>query len=105
MDDLRAHQLGVMAGMRAALDGVLDRVRVPFLVTHGVNDPRVEVWESTKTAARLMAATRSDKPILMRLDFDAGHGVGSTLNQRQAMAAPVDDQPQRHHDAGGHQPM
>jgi type VI secretion system FHA domain protein len=24
-DDLRAHQLGVMAGMKAALDGVLDR--------------------------------------------------------------------------------
>ena len=52
------------------------------LLTHGVNDPRVEVWESTKTAARLMAATASGKPVLLRLDFDAGHGIGSTKKQQ-----------------------
>jgi prolyl oligopeptidase len=52
------------------------------LLTHGVNDPRVEVWQSTKAAARLMAATTSGKPVLMRLDFDAGHGVGSTKKQQ-----------------------
>lgn len=52
------------------------------LLTHGVNDPRVEVWQSTKTAARLMAATTSGKPVLLRLDFDAGHGVGSTKTQQ-----------------------
>ena len=42
------------------------------LFTHVVNDPRVEVWQTTKTAARLMTATTSGKPVLMRLDFDAG---------------------------------
>jgi prolyl oligopeptidase len=47
-----------------------------------VNDPRVEVWQSTKTAARLMAATTSGKPVLLRLDFDAGHGIGSTKKQQ-----------------------
>ena len=52
------------------------------LLTHGVNDPRVEVWQSTKTAARLMAATTSSKPVLMRLDFDAGHGIGNTKKQQ-----------------------
>jgi prolyl oligopeptidase len=52
------------------------------LMTHGVNDPRVEVWQSTKTAARLMAATTSGKPVLLRLDFDAGHGIGSTKKQQ-----------------------
>jgi prolyl oligopeptidase len=52
------------------------------LLTHGVNDPRVEVWQSTKTAARLMAATTSGKPVLLRLDFDAGHGIGSTKKQQ-----------------------
>ncbi len=52
------------------------------LLTHGVNDPRVEVWQSTKTAARLMAATTSGKPVLMRLDFDAGHGIGDTKRQQ-----------------------
>ncbi len=52
------------------------------LLTHGVNDPRVEVWQSTKTAARLMAASTSGKPVLMRLDFDAGHGIGNTKKQQ-----------------------
>ena len=52
------------------------------LLTHGVNDPRVEVWQSTKAAARLMAATTSGKPVLLRLDFDAGHGVGNTKKQQ-----------------------
>lgn len=52
------------------------------LLTHGVNDPRVEVWQSTKAAARLMAATTSGKPVLIRLDFDAGHGIGNTKKQQ-----------------------
>ncbi|MFL6662287.1 MAG: prolyl oligopeptidase family serine peptidase [Rhizobacter sp.] len=52
------------------------------LLSGGVNDPRVDVWESTKTAARLMAASTSGKPVLLRLDYDAGHGVGSTKRQR-----------------------
>ena len=52
------------------------------LFTHGVNDPRVEVWNTTKTAARVMAATSSGKPVLMRLDYDAGHGIGNTKKQQ-----------------------
>lgn len=52
------------------------------LLTHGVNDPRVDVWNSTKTAARLMAATTSGKPVLLRLEYDAGHGIGSTKKQQ-----------------------
>lgn len=52
------------------------------LLTHGVNDPRVEVWTSTKTAARLMAASTSGRPILLRLEYDAGHGIGSTKKQQ-----------------------
>ncbi|HWK82319.1 MAG TPA: prolyl oligopeptidase family serine peptidase [Caldimonas sp.] len=52
------------------------------LFTHGVNDPRVEVWNTTKTAARLMAATTSGKPVLMRLDYDAGHGIDNTKKQQ-----------------------
>lgn len=51
------------------------------LLSHGVNDPRVEVWNSTKTAARLQAATTSGKPVLLRLDYQAGHGVGSSKAQ------------------------
>ena len=41
-----------------------------------------QAWQSTKTAARLMAATTSGKPVLLRLDFDAGHGVGDTKKQQ-----------------------
>ncbi|MBC7956902.1 MAG: prolyl oligopeptidase family serine peptidase [Cytophagales bacterium] len=52
------------------------------MLTHGVNDPRVEVWESTKAAALLMASTNSGKPVLMRLAYDAGHGVGNTKKQQ-----------------------
>jgi len=61
---------------------IKDGTRYPaVLFTHGVNDPRVEVWNTTKTAARLMAATSGDKPVLVRLQYDAGHGVGNTKAQ------------------------
>ncbi|MCC5869026.1 MAG: S9 family peptidase [Gammaproteobacteria bacterium] len=75
------------AGFRALLEmstyhQVRDGVAYPaVLLTHGVNDPRVEVWHTTKTAARLMAATASSKPVLMRLDYESGHGVGNTRTQ------------------------
>ncbi|HYR33596.1 MAG TPA: prolyl oligopeptidase family serine peptidase [Burkholderiales bacterium] len=57
------------------------------LLIHGVNDPRVDYWQSTKMAARLLAATTSGKPILLDLDFDAGHGIGNTKEQRQRQVA------------------
>jgi prolyl oligopeptidase len=59
------------------------------MLTHGVNDPRVEVWHSTKTAARLMAASASGRPVLLRLDFDAGHGIGSTKQQDEQERADM----------------
>jgi prolyl oligopeptidase len=52
------------------------------LVTTGINDPRVPSWEPSKYAARLQAATSSGRPVLLRVDFDAGHGMGSTKLQR-----------------------
>ncbi len=62
---------------------IKDGVKYPaVLLTHGVNDPRVEVWNSSKTAARLMAASSGGKPVLLRLGYDAGHGVGDTKSQR-----------------------
>ncbi len=59
------------------------------MFTHGVNDPRVEVWHSTKTAARMLAANPSGKPVLLRLDYDAGHGIGNTKAQQQAERADI----------------
>jgi prolyl oligopeptidase len=75
------------AGFKALLamstyDNIVPGTPYPaVLLTHGVNDPRVEVWESTKAAARLMAATSSGKPVLMRLGYDSGHGIGNTKKQ------------------------
>jgi len=59
------------------------------IVTTGANDPRVEAWEPGKMAARLQAATSSGKPVLLRVDFDAGHGIGSTKSQAVAEQADV----------------
>lgn len=59
------------------------------MLVHGMNDPRVDVWHSAKTAARLQAATSSGKPVLLRLDMQAGHGVGSTATQRYALSADI----------------
>jgi prolyl oligopeptidase len=52
------------------------------LLTTGATDPRVAPWQVTKMAARLQAATSSGKPVLLRVDYDAGHGMGSTAAQR-----------------------
>jgi prolyl oligopeptidase len=57
------------------------------LLVHGINDPRVEPWMSAKMAARLQAASTSGKPILFRVDYAAGHGIGSTRTQRQEQTA------------------
>jgi prolyl oligopeptidase len=51
------------------------------LLTAGINDPRVDPSQPAKMAARLQAATSSKKPVLLRIDYDAGHGVGSTRAQ------------------------
>ena len=52
------------------------------LLTTGVNDPRVAPWQAAKMTARLQASTTSAKPVLLRVDYDAGHGFGSTKSQR-----------------------
>jgi prolyl oligopeptidase len=57
------------------------------LLTTGVTDPRVGPFHVGKMTARLQAATSSKKPILLRVDFDAGHGVGSTRAQQDREAA------------------
>jgi prolyl oligopeptidase len=62
---------------------VKDGARYPaVLLTTGATDPRVAPWQVTKMAARLQAATASGNPVLLRVDYDAGHGMGSTAAQR-----------------------
>jgi len=66
-----------------AYQHVLPNMKYPaVLLTTGVNDPRVAPWQAAKMAARLQASTTSGKPVLLRVDYDAGHGMGSTKTQR-----------------------
>jgi prolyl oligopeptidase len=57
------------------------------LLITGANDPRVDPWQLFKMAARLQAATSSKNPILLRIDYDAGHGMGSSKTQRDLITA------------------
>jgi prolyl oligopeptidase len=60
-----------------------------ILLTTGVTDPRVAPFHVAKMTARLQAATSSGKPILLRVDFDAGHGIGSTRGQQDRETADL----------------
>ncbi|HET9405855.1 MAG TPA: prolyl oligopeptidase family serine peptidase [Candidatus Sulfotelmatobacter sp.] len=88
---------------------VMDGVKYPaVLVTTAMNDNRVEPWLPAKLAARLQAATASGKPVLLRVDYDSGHGgVGATRSQVAETFADIisfalwqtgdpDFQPRRH---------
>ena len=52
-----------------------------IIFTTGANDPRVSSWHMLKMAARMQAATSSGRPVLLRIDYDAGHGFGSSVSQ------------------------
>jgi len=61
---------------------VQDGVQYPaVLITTGLNDPRVAPWEPGKLAARLQACGTM-RPVLLRVEAAAGHGIGSTKTQR-----------------------
>ena len=69
---------------------VKDGAKYPAVMLEtGANDPRVTSWMLTKMTARLQAANASSNPILLRVDFDAGHGIGS--NRPQALKLRADE--------------
>ncbi len=71
-----------------AYQHVKDGTNYPaVLLTGGADDPRVSVWEPAKMAARLQVASSGGRPVLLRIEFDAGHGLGSTRTQRDAETA------------------
>ncbi len=91
-DEFRA--LLAMSSYHALRSGV----RYPaVMLTHGVNDVRVDVWQSAKFAARLAAVQSADtstgkddaRPVLMRLEYEAGHGQGSSRAQAQGRLADM----------------
>ncbi len=71
----------------SAFHRIKDHTEYPaVLLTTGINDPRVDPWQMNKMTARLQAATSSGKPVLLRVDYDAGHGgIGATKSQHTAL--------------------
>ncbi|MBV9330455.1 MAG: prolyl oligopeptidase family serine peptidase, partial [Alphaproteobacteria bacterium] len=58
------------------------------LITTGLNDPRVSPWEPAKLTAALQASG-TEKPVLLRIDEQAGHGIGSTKTQNDKLYADM----------------
>ncbi|MGN6452239.1 MAG: prolyl oligopeptidase family serine peptidase [Steroidobacteraceae bacterium] len=58
------------------------------MVTTGLNDPRVSSWEPAKVAAALQDSG-SARPVLLRIEAQAGHGIGSTKTQNDELYADL----------------
>jgi prolyl oligopeptidase len=62
---------------------VQDGTKYPaVLFTAGENDHRVASWHAKKMTARLQAANRSTNPIFLQVSATAGHGMGTTFDER-----------------------
>lgn len=73
----------------SAVQHVEKGVKYPaVMLTTGINDPRVNPWQAAKMAATLQYSTASSKPILLRVDYEGGHGlIGSGRSQAVALGA------------------
>jgi prolyl oligopeptidase len=60
----------------------------PVLISTGLNDPRTPPWEPAKLTAALQASGTT-RPILLRVDTEAGHGIGSTKAQSDSLYADM----------------
>jgi len=63
-------------------------VRYPaVLLTGGMHDSRIPVWEPAKMAARLQAASVSGKPVLLYVDQAGGHGLATSQGEAEEQRA------------------
>jgi len=69
---------------------VRGRAYPAVMAVTGINDPRVAPWQPAKFVARLQAATSSGRPVLLRVDYDAGHGM-LAASEKQNMALLTDE--------------
>ncbi|MDA8199339.1 MAG: prolyl oligopeptidase family serine peptidase [Thermaerobacter sp.] len=60
---------------------------VLFYAAHG--DSRVDPLHARKMAALMQNATTSDRPILLRIEFQAGHGVGKPIPKQAEEYADI----------------
>jgi prolyl oligopeptidase len=69
---------------------VVDETKYPaVLMMTGANDGRVAPYHSRKMTARLIAANKSENPILLRTSSSAGHGIGTALSERIKQLADI----------------
>ena len=59
------------------------------LITSGINDPRVSTWMPAKFAAKLLEDNISNNPILLKIDYQGGHGGSIPLEQRYSNLADI----------------
>jgi prolyl oligopeptidase len=59
------------------------------LITTAASDSRVDPMHARKMTARLQAATSSERPVLLRSETKAGHGVGKPLTKQVDEATDV----------------
>ena len=57
-----------------------------MLITTGWNDPRVSSWQCAKFAAAAQNATASEKPVLLKVNFNGGH-FGETTDSDSGFKA------------------
>jgi prolyl oligopeptidase len=69
---------------------VQDKTAYPaVMLMTGATDSRVSPWQAAKMAARLQVATSSGRPVLLRVSFEAGHGIGSSRSQIEEENADI----------------
>jgi prolyl oligopeptidase len=59
------------------------------LITTAASDSRVDPLHARKFAAALQAANDSDRPILLHIETQAGHGIGKPLTKQIAEATDL----------------
>jgi prolyl oligopeptidase len=60
-----------------------------LLLTTGANDGRVDPMQSRKFAAAMQGASAPGAPIYLRTSKNAGHGIGSSLDERVGLQTDV----------------
>jgi prolyl oligopeptidase len=74
-----------------AYQHVVDGTKYPaVMAVTGINDPRVAPWQPAKFVARLQQASTSGRPVLLRVDYDAGHGL-LAASRKQTIALLTDE--------------
>jgi prolyl oligopeptidase len=77
-----ASQVAPLLNMDAYLHVKAGTKYPAVMLNTGINDPRVAPWELAKFTAALQAASTSGRPILLRVDYDAGHGFMATTRSQ-----------------------